>query len=461
MRLTSTGLGIGTSSPGVKLDVSGADGVRSRVIATSGGTSGLILSSSGNTAYTIKAGNADNSLRIDQDGTDRLTLASGGNLGLGVTPSAWSGSYTAMQIRSLSLFGSTSNSEASIGGNVFVNTSGQYAYRSSTVASLYQQVNGTHAWLTAPSGTAGSPISFTQAMTLDASGNLAVGTTSPQGKLHIASTTSSVTWGSPGNPNQLTASVVIGDISATGGSLAVRTNSNSTYTSGLGVDGTYDSPSGISTINLKAFGIQAVGYGSVLAFHTSSGTTLTERARITSGGNLLVNNTYGTSSKLIVAGAGTSNAAFSGIFCDGNGANILALRNDGYIDTGTRAASPYNLTTASAANMYVDSTGGLYRSTSSLKYKTEVQNATHGLAEVMQLRPVTYKGKTDGDTVFGGLIAEEVHAAGLTEFVQYAEDGSPDALAYGNMVSLCIKAIQELKAELDTVKAELATLKGN
>ena len=58
-------------------------------------------------------------------------------------------------------------------------------------------------------------------------------------------------------------------------------------------------------------------------------------------------------------------------------------------------------------------------------------------------------------TVFGGLIAEEVHEAGLTEFVQYADDGSPDALAYGNMVSLCIKAIQELKAEVDSLKAQL------
>lgn len=77
-----TSLGIGTASPGQRLDVSGADGVRARVVATAGGTSGLTLSSAGNTAYTIKAGNTDNSLRFDQDGTDRLTLANGGNLGL-------------------------------------------------------------------------------------------------------------------------------------------------------------------------------------------------------------------------------------------------------------------------------------------------------------------------------------------------------------------------------------------
>jgi hypothetical protein len=75
------------------------------------------------------------------------------------------------------------------------------------------------------------------------------------------------------------------------------------------------------------------------------------------------------------------------------------------------------------------------------------------------LRPVTYKGNNDGDTVFGGLIAEEVHDAGLTEFVQYNDAGEPDALAYGNMVSVCIKAIQELSAQVTALQAEVNTLK--
>jgi hypothetical protein len=37
--------------------------------------------------------------------------------------------------------------------------------------------------------------------------------------------------------------------------------------------------------------------------------------------------------------------------------------------------------------------------------------------------------------------------------VQYADDETPDALAYSNMVALAFKAIQELKAEIDTLKA--------
>ena len=95
-----------------------------------------------------------------------------------------------------------------------------------------------------------------------------------------------------------------------------------------------------------------------------------------------------------------------------------------------------------------------------MKYKTNVQDATHGLADLLQLRSVTYEGKAEADAgkTFGGFIAEEVHEAGLTEFVQYAEDGTPDALAYGNMVSLCIKAIQEQQALITQLTARITAL---
>ena len=112
----------------------------------------------------------------------------------------------------------------------------------------------------------------------------------------------------------------------------------------------------------------------------------------------------------------------------------------------------WGTTTGSAANMHVDSNGTFYRSTSSLKYKKDVRDYDKGLNEVMQLKPKYYKGKDDGDVQFAGLIAEDVHDLGLNEFVQYAEDDTPDALAYPNMIALLTKAIQELKAEIELLK---------
>jgi hypothetical protein len=93
MRLTSTGLGIGTSSPNTKLQVSGnavigdgtigapASGYQLRITNDSSeyyGSAGIAFAAaSGASTY---------------GGTAQMTLDSSGNLGLGVTPSAWSGS---------------------------------------------------------------------------------------------------------------------------------------------------------------------------------------------------------------------------------------------------------------------------------------------------------------------------------------------------------------------------------
>ena len=103
-----------------------------------------------------------------------------GALGLGVTPSAWSIS-PALQISRAAIYGSSSQSI--FASNWYYGSGDKYI--GNGYATLYQQVNGQHQWQTAASGTAGNAITFTQAMTLDASGNLGIGTSSPGYKLDI------------------------------------------------------------------------------------------------------------------------------------------------------------------------------------------------------------------------------------------------------------------------------------
>lgn len=203
----------------------------------------------------------------------------------------------------------------------------------------------------------------------------------------------------------------------------------------------------------------SVSTGSVpgeLVFATTAvgETTPTVRLTINNSGNLGIG--VSPSYRLHVQGSGTTSATYAVAANNSVGTNIFAARDDGYFTI----PYAYNATTVSAANVFVDSNGGLLRSTSSQRYKTEIQDATHGLAEVMQLRSVTYKGKSsfDGTKVIGGLIAEEVHAIGLTEFVDYDANGQPDALHYGHMVALLVKAVQELKTELDAAKARITAL---
>jgi len=176
--------------------------------------------------------------------------------------------------------------------------------------------------------------------------------------------------------------------------------------------------------------------------------------RVDNSGNVGVGVTPTGDRRLEIKSAGTSNTSFAAHLRDSADTLLFYIRSDGYFNTGQGALSPYNNTSASAANVYIDSSGFLYRSTSSLKYKTDVKDSIHGLADVLKLRSVTYKSKNGDDTVFGGLIAEEVHAAGLTEFVAYAPDKTPDSINYGNMVALLASAIQELTTRVQTLEAK-------
>jgi hypothetical protein len=124
------------------------------------------------------------------DLTERLHLDSSGNLGLGVTPSAWISAYKGFDIgTTTSLYGRTdSTMEFALALNGYRASSGSWLYRNNGAAARYNQNSGTHWWDVAPSGTAGGTISFTQAMTLTAAGDLGVGQTSPGAKLELYST---------------------------------------------------------------------------------------------------------------------------------------------------------------------------------------------------------------------------------------------------------------------------------
>ena len=99
------------------------------------------------------------------------------NVGVGVTPSAWGTgvSQRAIQLPATAIY-SYSDSRGEFLTNSYSNGT-NYIYRVNYAALKYVQdvSSGAHSWYTAPSGTAGNTITFNQAMTLDASGNLLVG----------------------------------------------------------------------------------------------------------------------------------------------------------------------------------------------------------------------------------------------------------------------------------------------
>ena len=101
------------------------------------------------------------------------------NVGIGVAPSAWVDDK-AIQLPQGSISSGYEYGLSSV-SNAYRTSGNIWKYTVSQVASRYNMNNNGHQWQTAPSGTAGNAISWTNAMTLEVSGNLLVGTSTDNG----------------------------------------------------------------------------------------------------------------------------------------------------------------------------------------------------------------------------------------------------------------------------------------
>ena len=190
----SQNVGIGTSSPTAKLDVLTSINLGQNYLNVgfdAGGGSGWLggynatYSSSAVKTVTTGAlsaifygGNGvqfftNSSAVAGTTATERMRIDTSGNVGIGITPNAWSG-YTALQMAGPSMWGASGLGHWSV--NAYYDGT-SYKYISTDAATDYYQYAGTHVWRYAASGTAGATVSLLEAMRIDASGNLLVGTT--------------------------------------------------------------------------------------------------------------------------------------------------------------------------------------------------------------------------------------------------------------------------------------------
>ena len=130
-----------------------------------------------------------------------IIIDDNGNVGVGVTPNAWYGSYTrAIEIGTAPNNGTIwsslnqAHSHIGIGANFYIDSSFTPKYKASYIASQYEQSNGAHYWQIAPSGTAGNTITWNTAMALDASGQLTMSPTSNGVKVNSNTTTGVSFW---------------------------------------------------------------------------------------------------------------------------------------------------------------------------------------------------------------------------------------------------------------------------
>ncbi|MCY7879533.1 hypothetical protein MOB05_20860, partial [Bacillus spizizenii] len=142
----------------------------------------------------------------------------------------------------------------------------------------------------------------------------------------------------------------------------------------------------------------------------------------------------------------------------------------------------YNRTYSSAANVHVTSYGTLGRVTSASKYKLNIEEfPAEKYDRVLNRLPKTWYDKNvvenyaeslangEGDTAddeapyitrIPGLIAEDVEAAGLSEFVSYGEPDENgkreiEGLMYDRLITLLIPIVKVLKERVESIEGRM------
>lgn len=339
------------------------------------------------------------SLVLQTNGTtSALTLDTAQNMGLGVTPSAWS-AYKAIDLLgggSVISFGNT----AQLVSNYYYNGTNNI-YKATAGAAGFVVGAGSFSWFNAPSGTAGSTVTLTQAMTLDASGQLGIGSTSPDGKF-----------------------VVLG----TAGS-----NPYSHFKDASGAD----------------FFIQSVGNSDCRTGTASNHPWLmftngTERARIDSSGNLLVGSTS-------VVGSGLVNISYAGATKWGIGLQ----------PTGTDNASAIvfrNTSNGIVGSIGVTAVATLYNTSSDYRLKTVIGSVSGAGERIDALEPIEYEWKVDGSRTRGFLAHkfQEVYAGSVSGTKDAVDaEGNP---VYQSMQASSSEVIADLVAEIQSLRQRVASL---
>jgi len=272
--------------------------------------------------------------------------------------------------------------------------------------------------ITSPAATALSIQSAgTTAMTVDTSQNVGIGTSSPGAKLEIATTNQSMKITGSGAANWTTVA---------------------------------------NTSRSFNYGVDATG------FNIYDNTAASYRMIIDTSGNLLV----GTTNALPI------NNRNNGFVIKSNGSWVARFpSSETDIGISTTSGNLLNFysdngsTAIYSGSISVNGNVTTYGSVSDYRLKEDVQPMVGGLNTISALSPVSYKWK-DSDNCGEGFIAHDLQSvipdAVIGDKDAVKDDGSPSyqQVDCSKIVVHLVAAIQELKADLDAAKAEIATLKG-
>jgi len=434
-------------------------------------------------------------------GSERLRIDTSGNVGIGVVPSAWASGNNFIDVDASASFGAFGSTDSMTLANAYWNGSNWIRKNANNAwRMVMESASGAPSWTFQYAGnsTAGSTISWSEAMRLDSSGNVGIGTSSPSGKLHVLSASgvqriiSEVTGTTESDSAQIR--TVNG---------AVVTQIESYSTTGLGYVGTVSAhpfaflSSGVERMRIDSSGNVGIGTstttngnltiqqasattgGPVLTLWNSNGSagntcgylrffsnftaraqihsvidagspfagnlifstgegTLTERARIESSGNLLVGTTSGNSDNRMTV----VNTAYG---------SSVALWNKVVTVSGTGYFHTFQLNGSDVGTISTNGSATAYNTSSDYRLKNVTGPVTNSGAYIDSLNPVEGTWKADGST-FVGLIAHEVQEASRTPVATGTKDGEQmQGMDYSSA-----EIIGNLIAEVKSLRQRLA-----
>ena len=351
--VTTSGFGVGVT-PTTSLQIQKTTPAASptwnavdAVIVSATGTSAMQMHAGanvGNLAYAFAVGTtrsiggmtyatATDALSFSSASTNRLTLDSAGNSFFGTgAPSAWASGWNAIELRSSGVGMHTNGpNRCAISENYIESATGS-VYATTNLAASFDVVSGAFQWNTAPSGTGGTAITFTQVMSLSNTGNLTVtGTiTAPTFSGNVTGSSGSTT-GNAATATALQTARLIGGVSFNGTANITPTTVASGATDGTFELGWKDIPQNTQT----------AAYTLVLADRGKSITITTGGVTIPSGifsaGNVgtIANNS--ATAQTITQGASTT------------------VHQAGTTNTGNRSLLPWGIATwmCIASNVFI------------------------------------------------------------------------------------------------------------
>jgi hypothetical protein len=410
----------GDSSGSVTLSAPAVSGTTVLTLPT---TSGTLVTTAGATALTTSGnltftGTGNRILGDFSNATsaDRVSIQSSttnGNTALNLIPNGTS------VISSLLAFANSTLTNASFG---------QLRVEGSVDVRLVSSFLGSGTALPLTMFTGGS-----ERLRIDTSGNVGIATTSlSNGRLNIVAGTSS-----------------------TGNSLFLS-NTDGTYNPYLQVQ--HNGINGVKLVNTSSFGGTAGNLTISPAANCIFETGSTERMRIDSSGDMYVGTTsLGTVGSTNGAGlyrlgyvAGCATDAAVGFFARrGTDGNVMEFRKS----------------TTGVGSISVTGSATAYNTSSDYRLKENIAPMIGALTKVQQLKPVTYKWKSDGSDGQGFIaheLAEVVPDAVVGEKDAVDEEGNPkyQGIDTSFLVATLTAALQEQQAIITQLQADVAALKG-